>query len=123
LRCLLWLSMQASMWLFSIPRATAPIPLERARGRRLAAATVACALAAAGLGLTIPPARAGGITEERRQVVRRAMSQLGTDYRWGGETPRTGFDCSGLTLWTFAARESICPTSRSCSTASRGAPG
>jgi cell wall-associated NlpC family hydrolase len=32
-----------------------------------------------------------------------ALSQLGTPYRWGGETPGVGFDCSGLTQAAYAA--------------------
>lgn len=37
----------------------------------------------------------------RRHIVERALSQLGTPYRYGAESPRSGFDCSGLTYWTF----------------------
>ena len=36
-------------------------------------------------------------------VVSFALSQLGTPYRWGGETPGVGFDCSGLTQAAYAA--------------------
>ena len=32
-----------------------------------------------------------------------ALSQLGTPYRFGGETPGVGFDCSGLTQAAYAA--------------------
>jgi hypothetical protein len=32
-----------------------------------------------------------------------AESQLGTPYRWGGETPGVGFDCSGLVQAAYAA--------------------
>lgn len=32
-----------------------------------------------------------------------ALAQLGTPYRWGGETPGVGFDCSGLTQAAYAA--------------------
>lgn len=30
-----------------------------------------------------------------------ATSYLGTDYVWGGNTPETGFDCSGLVQYTY----------------------
>ena len=27
---------------------------------------------------------------------------MGTPYKWGGSTPQTGFDCSGLVQWAYA---------------------
>ncbi len=35
-------------------------------------------------------------------AVQEAMKYLGTDYKWGGASPTTGFDCSGLLQWAYA---------------------
>ncbi len=34
-------------------------------------------------------------------VVDNALKQIGVRYRWGGNTPRRGFDCSGLVRYVF----------------------
>ncbi|SDJ43481.1 Cell wall-associated hydrolase, NlpC family [Frankineae bacterium MT45] len=44
--------------------------------------------------------------EKAAAAVRLALSQLGTPYVWGGETPGKGFDCSGLTQWAYG-REGV----------------
>ncbi|MDC8011844.1 C40 family peptidase [Tahibacter soli] len=36
------------------------------------------------------------------EVLFRAISLVGTPYRYGGNTPQTGFDCSGLIGYIFA---------------------
>lgn len=47
-----------------------------------------------------PPPPAGG--GSGAVAVRAAESQLGVPYVWGGATPGVGFDCSGLTMWSWA---------------------
>lgn len=36
----------------------------------------------------------------REAILKSAYRSLGISYRWGGNTPREGFDCSGLTKFT-----------------------
>jgi cell wall-associated NlpC family hydrolase len=42
-------------------------------------------------------------------VVRAAMQVLGVPYVWGGDSPETGFDCSGLVQWAYAQVGSAMP--------------
>ena len=37
----------------------------------------------------------------RSKIVRTAKQYIGVHYRWGGESPETGFDCSGLTMVAY----------------------
>ncbi|NRO99566.1 hypothetical protein GWC77_27270 [Paraburkholderia sp. NMBU_R16] len=41
------------------------------------------------------------LTEDRQKVVAEAIQMIGTPYRWGGNTPTTGFDCSGLVQYVM----------------------
>ena len=38
-----------------------------------------------------------------------AESQIGTPYVYGGDTPQTGFDCSGLVVWAYGLAGVVVP--------------
>jgi cell wall-associated NlpC family hydrolase len=38
-----------------------------------------------------------------------AMGLVGTPYRWGGNTPESGFDCSGLIAYVYKSRAGVAP--------------
>jgi len=68
----------------------------QAQAAQQSASTAAIVQAVGGGGITTaPPPTHGG-------VVGYAESQLGKPYVWGGASPSTGFDCSGLVMWSFA---------------------
>ena len=39
---------------------------------------------------------------QAQEVALRALSFIGVRYKWGGTTPDTGFDCSGLIRYVFS---------------------
>ena len=51
-------------------------------------------------GSRTPPSSARS-TERANAVLFRALALVGTPYRYGGNTPESGFDCSGLVGYVF----------------------
>jgi hypothetical protein len=71
---------------------------------RFARATAACAALALALAAS-PPVLAGpsdgAPSDPGAEVVLRALSLLGVNYRFGGNSPDSGLDCSGLVRHVF----------------------
>ena len=45
----------------------------------------------------------------RKIIVQHAIKSLGLPYKWGGRSPKTGFDCSGLIVYTHQKADIIIP--------------
>jgi cell wall-associated NlpC family hydrolase len=99
------------------PNLPAPVPGARARPALLFAllvlALAACSSApkrtpapASGSGLAIRDV-APADPFRANNVLIRALGLVGTPYRWGGNTPEGGFDCSGLVGYVFRDAASL----------------
>lgn len=82
-----------ALTLVAIPAFASP-PAELA----VVAASVAPATA---VPATLALAPAATKAAPMKTVLQRAMSMLGTPYRWGGTSPERGFDCSGLVGYVY----------------------
>jgi cell wall-associated NlpC family hydrolase len=81
----------------ALARATAPV-----------AALVAMVLLWFILPAPSAHARSERAMKMRQHIKKRVKRQIGAPYAYGGMSPR-GFDCSGLTRWTFKRRGPLLP--------------
>ena len=110
------LALAALLGLASLPLAAAPpqaTPADRAPPPRTALAARLDALAAAPAiaSVSAPAAtvaspeatepQPASLNERIQGILANAVTLLGTPYRWGGATPQSGFDCSGLVGYVF----------------------
>jgi cell wall-associated NlpC family hydrolase len=81
----------------------AELRAQQAAAAAAEAAAQAAQAAQAPPAITSPPLSAPPSDGNAGEIaVQAAKSQLGVPYVWGGATPGVGFDCSGLTMWSWA---------------------
>jgi len=91
--------------------------------RALTLALVTCAAVFASPDVAIADSPApNGPPGAARELVSRALGLLGVPYKWGGNNPESGLDCSGLVRHVFADAAGLVLPRRSIEMSRAGAP-
>jgi len=77
-------------------------PLAQRGGQAYPVPAAEAAPASAGVSSRLTPEQAGDVTLY-------AVGLVGTPYRYGGNTPESGFDCSGLISHVYRSRAGVVP--------------
>lgn len=60
----------------------------------------------------LPPLQAN-VPTRRTVIIQNAIKTIGLPYKWGGRSPKTGFDCSGLIVYTHKKADILIPRTAS----------